>query len=52
MTDKKYDSVKDVRKERERIANDLKGKSSSDIIAYFREKRRKSSILKDKQLES
>ena len=51
-TEKKYDSVKEVRKERERIAGELKGKSSGEIIAYFREKRRKSSILKDRLLES
>jgi len=46
--DKKYDSVKEVRKERERIANELKGKSTGEIISYFQEKRRKSSILKDR----
>lgn len=51
-TEKKYDSVKEVRKERERIADELKGKTSKEIIAYFKEKRRKSSILKDKLLES
>lgn len=51
-TEKKYDSVEEVRKERKRIAGELKGKTSREIIAYFQEKRRKSSILKDKLLES
>jgi hypothetical protein len=46
--EKKYDSVKEVRRERERIADELKGKSTREIIAYFKEKRRKSSILKNK----
>jgi 1,2-phenylacetyl-CoA epoxidase catalytic subunit len=51
-TKKTYDSVKEVRKERERIAGELKGKSSEEIISYFREKRRKSNILKGKLPES
>jgi hypothetical protein len=46
-TEKTYDCVKAVRKERERIADELKGKSSKEIIAYFQEKRSKSPLLKD-----
>ena len=47
-TDTKFDSVAEVRKVRKRMAGELKGKSSSEIVSYFKEKRSKSSILKVK----
>jgi len=38
-TKKKFDCVKSVRKERERIASDTKGKTSREILEYFRSRR-------------
>jgi hypothetical protein len=47
-TDKNYDSVAEVRKVRKRMAGELKGKSSNEIVSYFKEIRSKSTILKEK----
>jgi len=38
-TKKKFDCVKSVRKERERIASDTKGKTSREILEYFRNRK-------------
>ena len=43
-TEKKFDCVKSVRKERDRIAADTKGKSSKDILEYFRQRRQKHKV--------
>jgi hypothetical protein len=47
--EKKFDCVKSVRTERERITSELEGKSAGEIIDYFREKRRKSGLLQKKR---
>ena len=44
-TEKKFDCVKSVRKERDRIASDTEGMSASEVLEYFR-KRRKKTIFK------
>lgn len=38
ITEKEYDCVQAVRKERERIAKETEGKSPSEILAYFKRK--------------
>jgi len=38
---KKYDCVKSVRIERERIARETEGKSPKEIIAYFKNRKTK-----------
>ena len=43
-TEKKFDCVKTVRKERDRIAADTKGKSAKEILDYFRQRRQKHSV--------
>ena len=43
-TEKKFDCVKSVRKERDRIAADIKGKSAKDILKYFRQRRQKHTV--------
>jgi len=43
-TEKKFDCVKSVRKERERIATDTKGKSAKEILEYFRQRKQKHSV--------
>lgn len=43
--DLSYDSVKEVRKVRKRMAGELKGKFPSEIVSYFKEKRNQSTIL-------
>ena len=43
-TEKKFDCVKSVRKERDRIAADTKGKSAMEILEYFRQRRQKHSV--------
>jgi len=40
-TKKKFDCVKSVRKERDRIASDTEGKSASEILDYFRKRKEK-----------
>lgn len=40
-TKKKFDCVKSVRKERDRIASDTEGKSASEILEYFRKRKEK-----------
>jgi len=40
-TKKKFDCVKSVRKERDRIAFDTEGKSTSEILDYFRKRKEK-----------
>jgi hypothetical protein len=40
-TKKKFDCVKSVRKERDRIASETKGLSASEILEYFRKRRDK-----------
>ncbi len=35
---KTYDCVKEVRKSRERISRDLRGKSTEQILAYFKKR--------------
>jgi len=46
-TDKTFDCVKSVRKERDRIAADTAGKSVNDILKYFRDRKKKSEITSD-----
>ncbi len=38
-TEKKYDCVQAVRKERERIAKETEGMSPKEILAYFKSKK-------------
>jgi hypothetical protein len=40
-TNKKFDCVKSVRKERERIANDTEGKTPKEILEFFKTKQKK-----------
>jgi len=40
-TEKKFDCVKTVRKERNRIAADTEGMSASEILKYFQKRRKK-----------
>lgn len=47
-TKKEYDCVKEVRKQREQDAKALKGKTNKEIISWFREKRKKSALLRNK----
>jgi hypothetical protein len=44
-TEKDFDCVKTVRKERERIAKDTEGKSPKEVLEYFR-KRKKMKLSK------
>ena len=44
MIKKKYDCVKSIRVERDRISHDTEGMSPKEIIEYF--KRRKQNIIK------
>jgi len=37
---KKFDCVASVRKERDRIAKETKGKSPKEVIEYFKERRK------------
>ena len=43
-TERKFDCVKSVRKERDRIAADTKEKSTKDILEYFRKGRQNHTI--------
>jgi len=43
-TEKKFDCVKSVRKERDRIAVDTKGKSAREILEYFRQRKQKYTV--------
>lgn len=45
-TKKKFDCVKSVRKERDRIASDTEGKSATEVLEYFRKRRKKKQSLK------
>ena len=45
ITKKDYDCVKTVRKERERISRETEGKSPSEILEYFRRKKKKKQEL-------
>lgn len=40
-TEKKFDCVKSVRKERDRIASETEGMSADEVMKYFRERREK-----------
>jgi len=42
-TEKDFDCVKSVRKERERIASETEGKSPKEILEYFRNRKIKKS---------
>lgn len=46
-TEKKFDCVKSVRKERNRIATETEGMSTSEILDYF-QKRKKNASSKRK----
>lgn len=46
-TDKTFDCVKSVRKERDRIAIDTDGKSVNEILKYFRDRKKKFGIRSD-----
>ncbi len=46
-TDKSFDCVKSVRKERNRIAADTEGKSVDEIIKYFRNRKESPKISSD-----
>src|SRR5690625_4577 len=48
ITKKKFDCVKSVRKERERIASDTEGMSASEVLEYFRERKMKKQSSKEK----
>lgn len=41
MTEKEYDCVKSIRKERDRIAKDTEGKTVDEILEYFKRKRKR-----------
>lgn len=41
ISNKDFDCVKSVRKERDRIASETKEKSASEILEYFRKRREK-----------
>lgn len=49
--DKKFDCVKSVRKIREKTARVLDGKSEKEILAYYKDKRRRFTLFR-KQFES
>ena len=38
-TEKEFDCVKTVRKERDRIAKDTEGKSPKEVLGYFRKRK-------------
>lgn len=40
-SEKKFDCVKSVRNERDRIASDTEGMSASEILEYFRKRKEK-----------
>ena len=40
-TKKEFECVKTVRKERERIATETKGKTHKEIVAYFKARKKK-----------
>jgi hypothetical protein len=45
ITDKKFDCVKSVRKERDRIAADIKVKNTAkEVLEYFRKRRQKHTV--------
>ena len=41
---KTYDCVEEVRKSRNRISKDLKGKTLEEIIAYFKNRRKSTTV--------
>jgi hypothetical protein len=45
-TKKKFDCVKSVRKERDRIASDTEGMSTSEVLEYFRKRKKKNQSSK------
>lgn len=47
-TEKKFDCVKTVRRERDRIAAETKGKSAKEILEYFRQRRQKNTVRDQK----
>lgn len=51
IIDKKYDCVKSVRKIREQTARELEGKSEKEILAYYKDKRRRFTLFR-KQIEN
>lgn len=46
-TKKKFDCVKSVRKERDRIASDTEGMSTSEVLEYFRKRKKANQSSKD-----
>lgn len=46
-TTKKFDCVKSVRKERDRIASDTEGMSANEVLEYFRNRRKKAKSSKN-----
>lgn len=47
-TEKKFDCVKSVRKERDRIASDTEGMSASEVLDYFRNRKKKNQSSKER----
>jgi len=46
MVKKEYDCVKSVRKEREKISMETEGLTPSEILEYFRMKRKRQASMK------
>lgn len=47
VTKKKFDCVKTVRKERDRIASDTEDMTASEVIEYFRKRKKKKRSSKE-----
>ena len=47
ITKKKFDCVKSVRKERDRIASETEGMSASEVMEYFRKRKKKNQSSKE-----
>ena len=47
ITKKKFDCVESVRKERDRIASDTEGMSTSEVLEYFRKRKKKKQSSKE-----
>jgi hypothetical protein len=48
-SDKKFDCVESVRKQRDRIASDTEGMSAHEVLEYFRKRRKKGKASKARQ---
>lgn len=46
-TKKKFDCVKTVRKERDRIASDTEGMSAREVLEYFKKRKKDDQSLKN-----